>query len=664
MFTKILIANRGEIACRIARTARRLGVRTVAVFSDADAQARHVSLCDEAVRLGPAPPAESYLRIPRLIEAAQATGAQAIHPGYGFLSENAAFAEACQAAGITFIGPPVPAIRVMGSKAESKALMARAGVPLIPGFHAEEASDARLTQAAREIGFPVLIKASAGGGGKGMRVVDDEAGFGPALAAARREARAAFGDDRILLEKYLDHPRHVEVQVFADRLGTTVTLFDRDCSIQRRHQKVIEEAPAPGLAAPLRAGLAEAAIAAARAVAYEGAGTVEFLVQDDAFYFIEMNTRLQVEHPVTEMITGLDLVEWQLRVAAGEPLPKGADAITAQGHAFEARLCAEDPARDFAPSTGKIRHLRPPATGPHVRLDTGIVEGDRVSVHYDPLLAKLIVWDVDRDAALRRLRGALTEVQVAGIATNIEFLGAVAAHPAFAAGALSTRFIETHASALFPAPRPADPETLTLAALFVLLKEQRLTAERARASHDPYSPWHRADGWRLNDDNQYTLDLRDGAELVRLIVHYRPGRFEIALPSGRVLTALGTLGDHGELVAEIDGLARRATVVRLGDDLVVLSGGHQHVLGLPKAAEEATADVGGSLNAPMPGRVVQVLVAPGEAVERGQPLIVMEAMKMETTIAAPYAGIVAQVFPAVGEQVEDGSALIALEDAP
>ncbi|HKO09841.1 MAG TPA: biotin carboxylase N-terminal domain-containing protein, partial [Alphaproteobacteria bacterium] len=400
MFTKILIANRGEIACRIIRTARRLGIKTVAVYSEADRHARHVALADTARLIGPAPARESYLKIEAILAAAAATGAEAIHPGYGFLSENAAFAEACEKAGFVFIGPPASAIRAMGSKSEAKRLMEKAGLPVVPGYHGADQGLARLRAAAERIGFPVLIKASAGGGGKGMRVVERAEALPSALASAKREAASAFGDDRVLLEKYLARPRHIEIQLFADAHGNAVHLFERDCSIQRRHQKVIEEAPAPGMTEKRRAQMGAAAVAAAAAIGYRGAGTVEFIVDEDgSFHFMEMNTRLQVEHPVTEMITGQDLVEWQLRVAAGEPLPLGQDDLAISGHAFEARLYAEDPERDFLPATGRLRHLRFPAEGAHVRVDTGVAEGDQVTIHYDPMLAKLIVWDRDREGA-------------------------------------------------------------------------------------------------------------------------------------------------------------------------------------------------------------------------------------------------------------------------
>jgi 3-methylcrotonyl-CoA carboxylase alpha subunit len=663
MFTKILIANRGEIACRVARTARRLGIKTVAVFSDADAGAQHVLACDEAVRIGPAPAKDSYLIGAKILEAAKATGAEAIHPGYGFLSENADFARACAAAGIVFMGPPPDAIVAMGSKSESKRLMEAAQVPLVPGYHGANQDDAVLLSEAKRIGFPVLVKASAGGGGKGMRAVRGEGDFAGALAAARREAMGAFGDDTMLIEKYLDNPRHVEIQVFADTLGNVVHLFERDCSVQRRHQKVIEEAPAPGLDPDLRRAMGAAGVAAAKAIGYVGAGTVEFLYQDNAFYFIEMNTRLQVEHPVTEMITGQDLVEWQLKVASGEPLPVTQADLRAEGHAFEARVYAEDPARDFAPSIGTLVHLGQPAEGPHVRVDTGVAQGDAVSIHYDPMIAKLIVWDRDRASALRRLRSALADYRVVGVSTNLEFLGAVAANGDFAEGGVSTRFIETHEDSLFPAAKPADGVVLTLAALFLVLTERAAAAKRAVGSGDRFSPWALANGWRLNDDNHHAIDLKDGEEIVRVVVHYRREGFEVDLPCGTRVSARGELDGDGGLSAEVAGHARSATVVRQGDDLVVLSAGTQHVLGVVSASGGDDDQVAGGLTAPMPGKVVQVLVAAGDAVTKGQALLVLEAMKMETTISAPADGVVKEVRFAAGDQVDDGAALIVMEDA-
>jgi len=664
MFSTILIANRGEIACRVARTCRRLGVRTVAVYSDADAEAMHVDLCDEAWRLGPPPAAESYLRTEAILEAARQTGAEAIHPGYGFLSENAAFARACAEAGIVFIGPSPEAIVAMGSKSESKRLMAEAGVPLVPGYHGADQSLETLRAAAEEIGYPVLVKASAGGGGKGMRIVEQADALGDAIDGARREAAAAFGDDTMLIEKYLAAPRHVEMQVFGDTHGQVVHLFERDCSIQRRHQKVIEEAPAPNLPAETRAALGAAGVAAAKAIGYVGAGTVEFLYQDGAFYFIEMNTRLQVEHPVTEMITGQDLVEWQLRVASGQPLPLDQEALSVSGHAIEARVYAEDPSTGFLPSIGRLRHLRPPAEGPHIRVDTGVRQSDRVTPHYDPMIAKLIVWDSDRAAALRRLRTALEAYQVVGVTTNLEFLGGLAAHPAFAAGALDTGFIDSHHDDLFPQAVPADDGVLALAALDVLLRRQAEAAGAAIRSDDPHSPWHATNGWRLNDDNYQRMTFLDAGEPRSVIVHYRADGYRLDLPGGPIM-ARGEINADGNLISDLDGVRRRVTVVRQGLDLVILDRGRQHRLTLDDPASRAAdrSGAGDDLTAPMPGRIIRVLVEAGETVEKGQPLVVLEAMKMEHTITAPQAGTITDILFTAGEQVDDGATLLAFEPA-
>jgi 3-methylcrotonyl-CoA carboxylase alpha subunit len=480
MFDKILIANRGEIACRVARTARRMGVRSVAVYSDADAGALHVEACDEAYRLGPSSPRESYLRGDRIIDIALRCAAEAIHPGYGFLSENADFAAAVAAAGLTFIGPPPGAIRAMGSKSESKRIVGNAGIPIVPGYHAAGQDDALLISEADRIGYPVLIKASAGGGGKGMRIVERRDEFIAALASARREAKSAFGDDSMLLEKYLTEPRHIEIQVFADTHGECVHLFERDCSVQRRHQKVLEESPAPGMTRERRAEMGAAAVATAKAIGYVGAGTVEFIVdRSGAFHFMEMNTRLQVEHPVTELVTGLDLVEWQLRVAAGEPLPLAQDALELYGHAIEARIYAEDPSRDFLPSIGRIAHLRMPPASAHVRIDSGIRAGDEISQYYDPMIAKLVAWGEDRGEALRQLRAALAECQVAGVATNIAFLQRLVAHEAFASGHIDTGLIARYRQDLLPPPRPPSAEVLALAAV----------AEYLRMAGRVHLPW-------------------------------------------------------------------------------------------------------------------------------------------------------------------------------
>ncbi|HZZ83674.1 MAG TPA: acetyl/propionyl/methylcrotonyl-CoA carboxylase subunit alpha [Anaeromyxobacteraceae bacterium] len=663
MFDKLLVANRGEIACRVMRTARRLGIRTVAVYSDADAGARHVALADEAFRVGAAPARESYLRGEAILEAALRSGARAVHPGYGFLSENAEFAEACAAAGLTFVGPPASAIRAMGSKSAAKRLMEAAGVPLVPGYHGEDQDPRRLAVEAARIGYPVLVKASAGGGGKGMRVVGSPEEFAPALAGARREALAGFGDDRVLLERYLARPRHVEVQVFADGHGHALHLFERDCSIQRRHQKVLEEAPAPGLTEALRERMGAAAVAAARAIDYRGAGTVEFLLDEAGrFYFMEMNTRLQVEHPVTEMITGQDLVEWQLRVAAGEPLPCAQSDLAIGGHAIEARLYAEDPTRDFLPSVGTLAHLRAPAEGTHVRVETGVCEGDQVTVHYDPMLAKLVVWDRDRAGALRRLRAALAEYQVVGVTTNLAFLSAVAAHPAYEGAELDTGFIERHRAALVGEPGPAPDPVIALACLDELLRAAAEAEAAARASADPWSPWHRADGWRLNADAHHVVTLVDGERVVAVTARYQPDGYLLELPGGPLL-ARGERTAGGELLADLGGRRCRATVVRRGGELVVLSPGRAHRLALhdPDAGAGGAEAEGGRLTAPMPGRVVAVMVEPGAEVKKGAPLMILEAMKMEHTIRSPRDGRVARVHFEVGALVDDGAPLLALE---
>jgi 3-methylcrotonyl-CoA carboxylase alpha subunit len=666
MFDKILIANRGEIACRIARTARRLGIRTVAVHSEADAHALHVEACDEARLIGPAAARDSYLRIDRILDVAARTGAQAIHPGYGFLSENEMFAEACAAAGVVFIGPPADAIRAMGSKSNSKALMAAAGVPLVPGYHGEDQDPALLAREAARIGFPVLIKASAGGGGKGMRIVRDPAGFAEALASAKREAVSSFGDDRVLVERYLDRPRHIELQVFADTHGQCIHLFERDCSVQRRHQKVLEEAPAPGMSVQRRRQMGSAAVAAARAVNYVGAGTVEF-IQDSSgeFFFMEMNTRLQVEHPVTEMITGLDLVEWQLRVAAGEPLPLSQEQVAIHGHAIEARVYAEDPARDFVPAIGRLVHLREPAPSAHVRVDTGVREGDEIGVHYDPMIAKLVCWDVDRDAALRRMRQALGEYQVAGLANNLQFLSAVVAHRAFAKahtepGLLDTGLIERHRAELFPESVGADDTVLAVAAMAELLRAEADARARAARSADPFSPWNSASGWRLNQDNHHVLRFLDGDRVVAIVAHYRAGAFELELPGG-VRRVTGEVDADGRITMDLGGARVLAQVVRRDHALTIFCDGRSHRLELETLATGDAADAGGSLAAPMPGTVIDVLVKAGDRVEKGAALVILEAMKMQHTIAAPAAGTVSAVYFAAGEQVTDGAELLAFE---
>lgn len=664
MFHKILIANRGEIACRIARTCRELGIRTVAVYSEADREAMHVKACDEAWPIGPAPARDSYLNIPRILEAARRSGAQAIHPGYGFLSENADFARACDEAGIVFIGPPVGAIEAMGSKSAAKAIMEAAGVPLVPGYHGDDQSPALLADVAARIGYPVLIKASAGGGGKGMRRVDDPDRFREALEAARREARSAFGDDRVLVEKYLLQPRHVEVQVFADSQGRVVHLFERDCSVQRRHQKVIEEAPAPGLDQARRHQLGEAAIAAARAIGYVGAGTVEFIMDSRGeFYFMEMNTRLQVEHPVTEMITGQDLVAWQLRVAAGHPLPCEQADLAIRGHAFEARIYAEDADRDFLPATGTIGHLRTPPSSRHVRIDTGVQEGDEISVHYDPMIAKLVVWDQDRETALHRLATALESFIVVGTTTNVGFLSRLARHPAFAEARIDTGFIDTHRADLLPPVPPINDGQLCAATLHELLRVEQAARERARQSGDITSPWHATTGWRLNTDSHRTLHFFDSArdQDLKVVAHYLNTGFRLDLGQGEHWVQ-GNLQPDGRLRMQVDGVHQDAWVLQEGRRLSVCMAGHTRDLVIhdPLAAGMDDEIQEGSLMAPMPGLVVAVHVKPGDVVREGDPLMVLEAMKMEYQISALTDGIVDSVNYSEGEQVTEGAQLLTI----
>jgi len=678
MFTKLLIANRGEIACRVIRTAGRLGIRTVAVYSEADRGAQHVRAADEAYLVGPAAAKESYLRGDRILEVARKAGAQAIHPGYGFLAENADFAAACEKAGVVFVGPPASAIRAMGSKSAAKAIMEMAGVPLVPGYHGDEQDPKYLRDQADRIGYPVLIKASAGGGGKGMRIVESAAGFAAALASCKREAASAFGDDKVLVEKYLRRPRHIEIQVFADTHGSCVYLFERDCSVQRRHQKVLEEAPAPGLSADRRAAMGAAAIAAAQAIGYVGAGTVEFIAdQGGTFHFMEMNTRLQVEHPVTEMITGEDLVEWQLRVAWGEPLPKRQDELAIDGHALEARVYAEDPAKGFLPATGRITHLATPPASRHVRVDIGVAAGDEILPHYDPMIAKLIVWDRDRPAALRRMKDALGAFEIVGLTTNVGFLSRLVSSKAFSGADLDTGLIERSRDELFPPPAAVPDEVLALATSAELLRLGRDAHAHAVASGDPYSPWSDCDGWRLNQDNHHVFVFKAGERQHAVTVHYRPGgAFEVELPGGRRMLSCETAppapqfspsqGERaGHVRAWLDDESIAATVVRSGATIDVFCAGGRHTFELhdPWLAEVEADMHGGGLTAPMPGKVIAVLVDIGAKVERGVPLLIMEAMKMEHTIMAPAAGAVKEILYGVGDQVAEGAELIRFDVA-
>jgi len=667
MFTKILIANRGEIACRVIKTARRMGIATVAVYSDADANARHVRMADEAVRIGPAPARESYLVGANIIAAAQATGAQAIHPGYGFLSENDEFAEQCAAEGIVFIGPPAAAIRAMGSKSAAKTLMAKAGVPLTPGYHGDDQDPALLAREAGKIGFPVLIKASAGGGGKGMRRVDKGEDFAAALASCQREAKSAFGDDRVLVEQYVLKPRHIEIQVFADSRGHCVYLFERDCSVQRRHQKVLEEAPAPGMTAERRAAMGQAAVEAAKAVGYVGAGTVEFIAHPDGrFYFMEMNTRLQVEHPVTEMITGLDLVEWQLRVAAGERLPLAQEALAIDGHAIEARIYAEDPDRGFLPSTGKLVHLAPPPESRDVRVDTGVEQGDSITPFYDPMIAKLIVHGADRPEALAKMKSALAAYRIVGVANNVEFLGRLIATPSFADAALDTALIEREQARLAP-PAGEPPGDAFLAAAFAEAERAGHAARRGSATRGPeaQSPWRRLDAWRLNGQAWWRMGFRAGETGIEIdaAAAGEAGQWEF-LSEGRRLSAAGRWTPDGEVVASIGGRRIVAAVVPQGDKRHVFLDGRSIVLTYADPLGVAGAEheeEGTGLLSPMPGKVIALLAKPGAAVEKGAPLLVLEAMKMEHTISAPHAGTVKSFRFAAGDQVEEGVALVEFE---
>ncbi|WP_346838633.1 acetyl/propionyl/methylcrotonyl-CoA carboxylase subunit alpha [Microbulbifer sp. SAOS-129_SWC] len=654
MIRKLLIANRGEIACRVIRTARRLGVATVAVYSDADADALHVQLADEAVRLGPAPAKDSYLDIDKVIAAAQQTGADAVHPGYGFLSENAGFCRACDQAGIIFVGPPVGAIEAMGSKSAAKRIMEDAGVPLVPGYHGTNQNADILEGHAQRIGYPVLLKAAAGGGGKGMRRVDREEDFHSALEAAKREAQNAFSDDLMLIERYVVNPRHVEIQVFCDNKGGGVYLFERDCSVQRRHQKVVEEAPAPGMTEELRARMGEAALRAAHAIGYVGAGTVEFLLDaNGAFYFMEMNTRLQVEHPVTEMITGQDLVAWQLAVAAGDPLPLQQEDLSISGHAFEVRIYAEDPDNDFLPATGTLVRHRPPQQSESVRVDTGVQSGDEISVHYDPMIAKLICHGRTRREALAKLDRALQQYQIAGVRHNIEFLHRVINHKAFVRGQVSTHFIEDYEGEVLQQEQELTPLKCAAIAGYLHARETRDLRAAAPAA-DAYSPWHDGDNWRsgLVAMRRHTIDYRGKHADIRFSADGGSVRWQCGDMAGeiRVLPA-------GEL-ALVDGRRVNFSSVDTADGGAVFIDGTQVEFKVLPPDIGESADSAHGLEAPMNGTIVALLVEPGAAVEQDQPLLVMEAMKMEHTLRAPAAGTVQQFFCAAGELVDGGSLLI------
>jgi len=659
MFTKILIANRGEIACRVIKTAQKNGIKTVAVYSDADSNARHVRLADEAHHIGGAEARESYLLADVILHAAIKSGAEAIHPGYGFLSENAEFSEACAQAGIAFIGPSPESIRSMGLKDKAKEIMEKAGVPVVPGYRGQDQSPEKLQQAADKIGYPVLIKAVAGGGGKGMRLVEMSSDFIPSLESCQREAKASFGNAHVLIEKYLTKPRHIEVQVFGDNHGNAVYLYERDCSLQRRHQKVVEEAPAPGMSEQMRKAMGDAAVKAAKAIGYSGAGTIEFIVDvskgldNAAFYFMEMNTRLQVEHPVTELITGQDLVDWQLRIAAGERLPLTQADIPLNGHAFEVRLYAEDPENNFMPQTGKISHFSIPGEGTHFRLDTGVEAGDEVSIHYDPMIAKLIVWDRDRDGALRQMSKALRATVVAGLKTNLEFLGRIIDHPTFAKADIDTGFIERHRDYLMPEGKVADHNILALASMAEL--------EPHQTGPDP---WGFSDGWRMNLNLQTLLTFVDHDEKREIQVTYRKKGFHLLI-EGDELEVQILRHDGVELDIAVNGHKVSAKVIQNGQDFTIFHGATVSYLHhyLPGAEGEDEDSGGGVIITPMPGKVSQVMVKDGEVVEAGQPLMILEAMKMEHTIKAQISGTIEGFALAAGDQVADGQILIHIVEA-
>jgi len=657
MFNKILIANRGEIACRVIKTARRLGVSTVAVYSDADRDSLHVRLADEAIHIGPAPARESYLLGERILAAAQATNSDAIHPGYGFLSENAQFARACAEQGVIFIGPPTEAIEAMGSKSAAKRIMEKAGVPLVPGYHGDDQDPALLREAADKMGYPVLLKATAGGGGKGMRQVWSGDEFDEALAAAKRESLASFDDDNMLVEKYLTKPRHVEFQVFCDNAGNGIYLAERDCSVQRRHQKVIEEAPAPGMSDTLRAGMGDAAVKAAQAIDYRGAGTVEFLLDEDgSFYFMEMNTRLQVEHPVTEMITGQDLVEWQLLVASGDDLPLRQEQVRINGHAFEARVYAEDPDNDFLPVTGKLAFLQPPEESSHVRVDTGVRQGDEISVYYDPMIAKLIVWDESRERALQRLATALADYRIGGTITNLDFLYNLATSRPFVEAELDTGFIDKHSELIFHDRHQDLERELPLAALALLLTRQQQGGPRSCL--DAWSPWQDNNAWRLNEPHEHRLTLHCHQQDHDIEVEQR-GESYIVRAAGRETELQGEL-DGDTLHLDVEGHRQRGTLARTHDGFTLyLPEGACHFREVPPDTGENAADsAAAGLSAPMNGTIVALLAEVGAAVEADTPLLVMEAMKMEHTIRAPAAGKVDAFYYQPGDLVDGGAELL------
>nr|XP_055074817.1 methylcrotonoyl-CoA carboxylase subunit alpha, mitochondrial [Misgurnus anguillicaudatus] len=666
---KVLIANRGEIACRVMRTAKKMGVRSVAVYSEPDRHSMHVAMADEAYHIGPAASQQSYLCMDKILEVAKKSCAQAVHPGYGFLSENTEFAEQCKKEGIIFIGPPSSAIRDMGIKSTSKHIMSAAGVPIIEGYHGEDQSDEKLKKEAARIGYPVMIKAVRGGGGKGMRIAVSEATFHEQLESARREARKSFNDDVMLIEKFVENPRHVEVQVFGDQYGNVVYLFERDCSVQRRHQKIIEEAPGPDISSEVRRRLGEAAVRAAKAVNYVGAGTVEFIMDaKHNFYFMEMNTRLQVEHPVSEMITGTDLVEWQLRVAAGEKLPLTQEEIVLRGHSFEARIYAEDPNNNFLPGAGPLLHLSTPQADQCTRIETGVREGDEVSAHYDPMIAKLVVWGEDRSAALKKLRYCLRQYNIVGLNTNIEFLLSLSGHPEFEAGNVHTSFITQHYDQLFPSVQEVSAEVLCQAALGLLLQEKHYTDKYRDQSSDMYSPFACSNGRRLNVLQCRDLTLQLGDKKIALSVTYNPDGTYRMETEGQVFHVSGELQmdrDVTYLWCSLNGVMSRPKLIILDNTIHIFSteGSTQIDVPVPKFLAGVTASSAQSgAVAPMTGTIEKVLVKVGDFVQKGDPLMVMNAMKMEHTIRAPKAGVIRKVFFKESSQANRHATLVDIEE--
>jgi 3-methylcrotonyl-CoA carboxylase alpha subunit len=664
MFNKILIANRGEIACRIARSAQAMGIRTVAVYSDADRKALHVNLCDEAVHIGGSAPGESYLLMDNIIAAALSAGAEAIHPGFGFLSENANFAERCAESGLVFIGPGAEAIRAMGSKSAARQIMLAAGVPVLPGYDDDEQAESVLLAQARQLGFPLLIKAVAGGGGKGLRTVEQEAEFVTALQAVKRESMGAFGDDAVLLERFLPVARHIEIQIFADTHGNIVHLFERDCSLQRRHQKVIEEAPAPGINAQLREDMARAAILCVKATDYVGAGTVEFLLApDNTFYFMEMNTRLQVEHPVTEMITGQDLVAWQFIVASGEALPLDQESLSISGHAIEARIYAENPESNFLPSTGRLDYLKTPETSANIRIDTGVQQGDVISAYYDPMIAKLICWGESREQARVRLKSALEQMRLIGPKSNIKFLHDLCAHPAVKRGGANTRFIDSNLNELIEVDSSLDENVLISAAVALLQKNAQQIQTQQQSTADPNSPWAASDNWRVGDNRVQHISLQYKNASLELDISEHQNCWDIE-SSGKHFRVEVLSNNAPELTLLINSVMHKVIVLHGADSLRLLLGNTSYNFTLLDAAQasDSIEQKNERILSPMPGKIISCSVEAGQVVKQGQALMVLEAMKMEHAIQASHAGEISEVYFALNDQVEEGAVLLAFKE--